>query len=392
MGRSHSESGAACCSRRREAIKQDAFQTESNRHCLSNTIIAENIARKTLPDEIERRKLMKIAKRILLGFGVIAVLCALSVSSPAQTAQPTIETLASYPAGWGMEALTEAPDGTIYYELANDDVQSLWKITPDGKTEKWVDIPVKRPQVVLSIKEGFLISGAMQRIAGGAPAKPAADAPPPPSPTGDPTTTAAPPSTTDYDSRVVVLDKTGNVMKIIHAAAGCFLNGMTETHGEYLVVDARGGTIYRVDIPKGELELWLHDDLLAPTVARNYPGANGMRAFGDWLYWTNTVRSTMYRIHIGKDGRPDGTPEKFASFPGGDDFGVAKDGTMYASSGMNMLKISPTGQVSTLLTGVANSPAAIVTKDQHWLYWTARGTNSTDPAPVPRLFRVRLDQ
>ena len=70
---------------------------------------------------------------------------------------------------------------------------------------------------------------------------------------------------------------------------------------------------------------------------------------------------------------------------------MAKDGTMYASSGMNMLKISPTGEVSTILTGVANSPAVIVSRDQHWIYWTARGTNSTDPNPVPRLFRYRID-
>ena len=53
---------------------------------------------------------------------------------------------------------------------------------------------------------------------------------------------------------------------------------MTETHGQYLVVVRAAEPIYRDDIPKGEFEVWLHHDLLAPTVARNYPGANGMKS------------------------------------------------------------------------------------------------------------------
>jgi len=325
---------------------------------------------------------------VMLCAGVVVV----AGSCMGQSAGPvkTIETLASFPAGDGMEALTEAPDGTIYFEVANDDVQSLWKIKPGGQAEKWVDIPIKHPQVVFWYKDGFLVSGSNISVAGGGRGPGAA--PPAPVPGGpDPATTAAPPSTTDYDGRLVVLDKNGAVVKIIKPTAGCFLNGITKWHDDYFVVDARNGTIYRIDIAKGELDTWLHDDLMSPTVARTYPGANGIRVFGDWMYWTNTVRSTMYRVHIGKDGRPDGAISPFAMFPGGDDFWFAKDGTIYAPSGTNILKISPTGEVSTFVDMIANSPAAIVSNDQHWVYWTSRGTRSTDPNPVPRLFRVRID-
>src|ERR1700722_15942727 len=112
-------------------------------------------------------------KTVKLARFAALVLCAgIAVTSgfgKAQSAGPakTIENLASFPAGDGIEALTEAPDGTIYFDVANDDVQALWKIKPGGQAEKWVDIPIKHPQVVFSFKDGFLISGSNISVIGG---------------------------------------------------------------------------------------------------------------------------------------------------------------------------------------------------------------------------------
>ena len=66
-----------------------------------------------------------------------------------------------------------------------------------------------------------------------------------------------------------------------------------------------------------------------------------------------------------------------------DDFGMAPDGTLYLPSGKTMVKIFPSGQASVFLSDIEteNSPAAWVTRDGKWLYWTERA----GPAKVKRV-------
>jgi hypothetical protein len=290
----------------------------------------------------------------LMGFGL--------GKGPAEA--PKIETVATMPAGEALEALTEVPDGTIYFTVSAWNVdQTVWKLPPDGPAGKFVDLPA-HPLGLISTREGFMLTAVMQR-AGGA---------------------SAPVS--DYGGQVLVLNKSGAVTKTIHADPKSFPNGITQARKEYLVADSFGGAIWRVNLSKKRLEPWLRDDLLAPTPGRQ--GANGLKSNGDWVYVTNTSRGAMYRIQIDAKGRPIGKLALYAPVPAPDDFGVANDGTIYIPSAGSMLKISPQGEVSSFFEDAGSSSAALISRDQHWLYWVTRGAGPGGVKLVPKMFRVPI--
>jgi sugar lactone lactonase YvrE len=280
---------------------------------------------------------------------------------------PTVETVATLPEGEALEALTELPSGAIYFTVAAWTVnQTVWKIEPGEQPRKFVDLPA-HPLGLISTNDGFLLTAVTQR--------------------GD----AAGAPISDYGGQVIVLNKSGVVTRVIHAVPTSFPNGITQARKEYLVSDSFGGAIWRVNLSKKTMEPWLRDDLLAPMPGRRGSGANGLKALGDWVYVTNTSRGAMYRVRMDGKGRPVGALALWAQVPAPDDFGIAKDGTVYIPSNGRMLKISPQGELTTFLEGVGGSSAAIVSRDQHWLYWVTRGSGPGGTKLVPRMLRVRIN-
>jgi len=278
----------------------------------------------------------------------------------------TIETIATLPEGEALEALTELPSGTIYFTVAAWNVnQTVWKLSPGGQPEKFVELPA-HPLGLISTKDGFLLTAVTQH--------------------GDSTAAVA-----DYGGQVIVLNRSGVVSKVIHADPRSFPNGITQARKEYLVADSFGGAIWRINLLKKTMEPWLRDDLLAPAPGRRGSGANGLKALGDWVYVTNTSRGAMYRVQIDGKGRPVGSLALWATVPAPDDFGIANDGTIYIPSNGKMLQISPQGEVSTFQEGVGGSSAAIVSRDQHWLYWVTRGSGPGGIKLVPKMFRVHIN-
>jgi sugar lactone lactonase YvrE len=306
----------------------------------------------------------------ILVFSAALLLIAASVASPGfakkSEGELTVETMATLPEGEALEALTELPSGTIYFTVAAWTVnQTVWKISPGGQPEKFVDLPA-HPLGLISTKDGFLLTAVTQHGDGTAPVS-------------------------DYGGQVIVLNKSGVVSKVIHTDPRSFPNGITQARKVFLVADSFGGAIWRVNPSKKTMEPWLRDDLLAPVPGRRGSGANGLKALGDWVYVTNTSRGAMYRVKIDSKGRPASALALWAPVPVPDDFGIANDGTIYIPSNGKMLKISPQGEVSTFQEGVGASSAAIVSRDQHWLYWVTRGSGPAGIKLVPKMFRIRIN-
>jgi hypothetical protein len=262
------------------------------------------------------------------------------------------------------EALAEMPDGSIL--ITDNGANRVVRLAPNGELSDFAKLPA-HAQVVIVTKDGFLVTGH-ERLPSGMRGGP----PPAPAPSGGP----MPNGFLNLGTQVIALDKSGAVVKTYPGGPESFFNGITEAGKKVLIADSIGGTIWQFDKSKG-VQPWLKDDLLAPAPGgRGFPGANGIKAHGGWVYVSNTTRDAIYRVEMDGKGNPKGSLALFATITGPDDFDFAKDGSLYAPSGMSIVKISPAGEVTKFLDPVQGGATAMITKDQHWLYWGSRG-------PVP---------
>jgi len=195
----------------------------------------------------------------------------------------------------------------------------------------------------------------------------------PPPPPGSQPQGGGGPDFSDVGPVILVLDKTGNLTATIPGEKGQAFNGIaTAGKGWYLAADSNASSLWRVDPAKKTIELWLKDDLMAPTGTPAI-GANGIKVHDGWVYVSVTARGSIYRVQIGPDGKPKGALTLFAQGLRPDDFDITKDGTIYSPTGNSINKVSPSGEVSVFLAGVPGGPAALVDKSGKWLYWPTRG-------------------
>jgi sugar lactone lactonase YvrE len=158
---------------------------------------------------------------------------------------------------------------------------------------------------------------------------------------------------------IVELDRHGQVVKTVSGAPGAFFNGIDRFGRDFLIADSTAGTIWRFNPRRGSIEPWLRDEaLLAPN--GRFPGANGIKVVANHVYVANTVAGVIFRIDTG-DGKPKGGLTAVAHVAAPDDFAVAGDGTIYLPSEGKVLKVSPTGQVSTLADGCRGCDSALLT-------------------------------
>jgi hypothetical protein len=270
---------------------------------------------------------------------------------------PKIETVLTLPqvVNGQTENITEGPDGAIYVTAAFD--HTIWKIK-DGKAEKFFTSPTHEVLSGVAWDKDELVVNALKK----SPFLPRVE--------GQRGLALA----KDIGAQALILDKSGKVKAAVDALApDQFFNGLARAGDHwYLITDTAGNQVMSVDTKTKKMETWFKDPQYR---------FNGIKVLKDWVYLS--VGDKMYRVQVGPDRKPKGGLMLFAQAAGTDDFGLAPDGTLYLPSGKTMMKISPSGQVSLFLSDIEteNSPAAWVTHDGKWLYWTERA----GPAKVKRV-------
>jgi len=336
----------------------------------------------------------------LSGAAVVSIAASLFVSNIAlaQTA-PKIETVVTLgqDTNGQVENLAEGPDGAIYATAAFDRV--LWRVK-DGKAEKFFSAPKyavmsgvywDRNDLVVSVldKSPFPARGAGpapgqgapgqgqaapgqggQRAGGGAEGQRAGGG-------GDGQRAGGGGGgfqlNRDIGPHSLILDRSGKVKATVDGENSSFFNGLARAGDNwFLITDSAGGGLISLDTKTKTLTQWFIDPMIRP---------NGIKVNNGWVYLVSN--GNVYRIKIGPDKKPMGGAVVFAMGAQTDDFGVAPDGTVYIPSGKTMVKVSPTGERSVFLEDIetTNSPAAYVTKDGKWLYWTERA----GPAKIKRV-------
>jgi hypothetical protein len=269
---------------------------------------------------------------------------------------PKIETVLTLPqeVNGQTENITEGPDGSIYVTAAFDRI--LWKIK-DGKAEKFFASPKHAVISGVAWDKDELVVSALQK------------SPFPPRVEGQRGFAL----NKEIGSQSLILDKSGKVKATVDGHDPQFFNGLARAGDHwYLITDTAGNQVLSLDTKAKKIETWLQDPQLR---------TNGIKVNKGWVYLTSGDK--IYRVQIGPDRRPKGGAVLFAQGAPTDDFGMAPDGTLYLPSGKTMMRISPSGQASVFLNDIEteNSPAAWVTRDGKWLYWTERA----GPAKVKRV-------
>ena len=270
-----------------------------------------------------------------------------------------------------LEAIDTAPDGRMY--ITNDVDGTILETDRTGKTLRKMDLAGEHPQVVLLLPDGGMVV----------------------------TVHAKPPDfsglakgkfdLTNLDSAILVLDKNGKRKKRFAGPSETFFNGIARVReGHYIVADSTGGSLWQFDLKAGKLEPWFTDASVESAAGKGkFGGSNGIKVYEGWVYYTS--RNTMWKVKIGKDGKPEGAAIKHSA-QGGDDFDIAKDGSIYIAGNKNLLKIAPDGSVSTVAEVGVDCPAVRLTRDGSAALMTTRGSFPGFPGPVTpsKVLRVSL--
>ncbi|KAK0718571.1 hypothetical protein B0T26DRAFT_752483 [Lasiosphaeria miniovina] len=120
---------------------------------------------------------------------------------------------------------------------------------------------------------------------------------------------------------------------------GGLINGITKADGAGTVVlaaDSEYGVLYRVDVAAKSYDRLMADELMrAPEGAMLSLGINGVKVRGGYIYFSNSMRNTLYRVPVESESasfRPTGPIEPVASGFMQDDFCLDEDGTAYVTT------------------------------------------------------------
>ena len=290
--------------------------------------------------------------------------CLLALSTAA-LAQPPMAALVTRP-GERIENVIETDDGTLYFTgVFNSEVL---RRTPDGEVEVFVD-SLSFPQGILPYGDGFVIDSQDR----------------------EPDFTAPGGfSFAGLGARLSVVDADGNVVDTLTGPDDdAFYNGMAFVGPDALLIaDPGGERLLRADLSNGAVEVWLDSDVIrASTGDDSFP--NGLKVHDGWAYFS---RGDIYRIEIGADGRPAGTPILAAVTGGTDDFDVAPDGTIFASSGNDIVMTTVDGDSMVFVDEECPfCTAARVSRDGASLYITGGGLPFLPNPPPGHVSRVSLE-
>ena len=239
----------------------------------------------------------------------------------AGSAQPEVEQLVVRP-GERIENIIETEDGSLYFTGALN--SEVLRLTPRGRVEVFVD-SISFPQAILPYGDGFVIDSQDR----------------------EPDFTAPGGfSFSGLGARLSVVNRRGRVLDTLTGPDDdAFYNGMAFIDSDVLLIaDPGGDRILRADLERGSVDVWLEAAVIQSALGVSPPGPgrrpNGLKIHDGWVYFS---RGDIYRIAIGSDGMPGGSPEIAAVTGGTDDFDVAADGTIFASSGNGIVMTTADG-------------------------------------------------
>jgi sugar lactone lactonase YvrE len=289
--------------------------------------------------------------------------------------------VAALPSNDATENLCQQADGSFY--VTQIEAKKVIKVGADNKVSEFASAPMMAEILGAGCgdnENAFVVYGKSFR----------GPATPPPAP-GAPA--AAPNfSFADTDTHVYVYDLTGKMTADIAAQKGQGFNGLTYsgTSGLYYAANSNAGEIYAVDTKAKKITLWWKDDSFAPVTGAPI-AINGIKVSGGWVYFSDGTlgqapKRGVYKLQIGPDGKPMGSPVKIEDTVAVDDFAVGADGAVYFPAGTSLYKVAAAGgTVTKIADPIAGGPSAVVSRDGKYVYWSTRGGNANQ-----RLVRVAI--
>ncbi len=268
-----------------------------------------------------------------------------------------------------IESLLEGPDGRLY--LASPFAKKFYVLDSEGDIETW-ETP-SMPLNTAIIRGGFAAT--------------AINAPP------DFSKAALPESWENLGSQVLIYSWDGELKGQYYGNNTWFYNGITPINRNTVLLSGQNkSSIFQFNTKDHSFSVWLNHELIGGP--NNTTGINGIELSRPWIYYTNAARQGTFRVKIGRDGKPDGEPEKFFDVAT-DDFAVddRSGGNVYLPAGDKIYLISPDGESEVFLDGVRTGTNALVSNDGQWLYWVASGRSPLAPPGMEeetQVLRIRL--
>ncbi len=312
-----------------------------------------------------------------------------AIASPSLNAYSAeLRTLATTPTN-GLEGLDVAPDGSIY--ITNATAHVIHKVDTAGHVSEFANLGAA-VQVILLTPSGFIVtaqerdpdfSTLMRPAPTSSDSVPAGASPSAPARRGFTAEAMG-----KLGAELLLLDKAGKVVRTIRGPDGAFFNGIARFGKNFLIADSAVGTIWLYEAEANQVIPWFQNAALLGTNGR-FPGANGIKVLKDTVYVSNTAAGTLYRLKTAH-GKPAGELAEFAHVPSPDDFDVTHDGNVYLPSEGNVVRISPSGQLTVLTDNCKGCDSALLTDHERSLLLVTHGFGP-DAGPG-RVYRLPVPQ
>ncbi|MBY0507644.1 MAG: SMP-30/gluconolactonase/LRE family protein [Bryobacteraceae bacterium] len=261
-------------------------------------------------------------------------------------------TLAEFPTNTFLENIAIAADGAAYINSHLDG--RIYRMASGSAPQAWAHVEGKVAGIAQRRDGGFLVSGW----------------------------------TKEEKAALFSVDRRGKASLLGLIDSGMFPNGVAAWKGDqFFVADSYRGAIYLADGTTGKTTVWLEDDRLKRADANNpTPGVNGLKAFGGFLYASNTARQQLFKIAIRRDGKP-GAITLVSSANNLDDFALDEAGNLYGTTHVynSVVKVAPDGtstviaDASSGVTGCTALAFGRLSGDRNKLYVVTNGGMSLPP-------------
>jgi len=187
--------------------------------------------------------------------------------------------------------------------------------------------------------------------------------------------------------------KEGGAELLVPMADAVFLNGLTRLTGSrYLAADSYRALIWETDIDAKSYRVWIEDPSLATNadpfhpVPQYFPGVNGIKLFGGYVYASSTQQQKLVRIPLNRDFSA-GQLEVWMTNINLDDVAFDEAGNLYGTTHIynSLVRIGPERRITILageeegLTGSTAVAFGRTEEDRTSVYVTTNGGMTLAP-------------
>ena len=290
---------------------------------------------------------------MLLAFGVVGVAASPALAqtppvpgAPESTASKTFVTL---PDTGPTENICQQKDGTIYVTMLND--KKVVKITPAGQVSDFalfpkayvvIGVACGPDEVAVSYFANYNRDKDLHAVY------------------------------TNTGTHLMFYDLAGKLKADVMPPPAVAINGFDYgDDGVYYGGDSGSGTLQRIDPKTHAITPFWSDPSFGPPGGVG-TGINGIRSANGWVYFSGPQKHGLFKVKIGPGGKSVGGAVPVELGVGVDDFDVAKDGSVYFSSGRVLYKVAPDGAMTIIADPVPGGPSALVSNDGKTVYWPTR--------------------